>query len=240
MWRKSDCGAGSPAKRHGSGSLAPRCLAVLLITLATGCTGWREYLHNGCKVGPAYVPPAACVAEHWIDAADIRTEEDPAMLRCWWTAFNDPTLNELVAVAYRQNLSLRGRFPDPPVTSSSPHCCGRDLPSAADSQRKLHSQRNGRTKWSGGGPCLGTVLGQVPRHVGLWLWPQLGAGLLGAVPPAIAAADANLDASVADYDDVLVTLLGDVAVNYVVGAPPRSESPCCKPTWSFSAAFSST
>ena len=33
---------------------------------------------------------------------------------------------------------------------------------------------------------------------------------------AIAAADANLDASVADYDDVLVTLLGDVAVNYVV------------------------
>src|SRR5262249_15314181 len=32
---------------------------------------------------------------------------------------------------------------------------------------------------------------------------------------AIESADRNLDASVADYDDVLVTLLSDVATNYV-------------------------
>src|SRR5436309_1007220 len=32
---------------------------------------------------------------------------------------------------------------------------------------------------------------------------------------AIESAEASLDASAADYDDVLVTLLGDVATNYV-------------------------
>ena len=37
----------------------------------------------------------------------------------------------------------------------------------------------------------------------------------GRLRRAIAAADDQLDASVADYDQVLVTLLGDVASNYV-------------------------
>ena len=48
---------------------------------------------------------------------------------------------------------------------------------------------------------------------------------------AIASADANLDASVYDYDYVLVTLLGDVATQLRArSAPTRNGSNCCEPT----------
>ena len=42
---------------------------------------------------------------------------------------------------------------------------------------------------------------------------------------------ATLDASVENYDDVLVTLLGDVATNYTNTAPPRSASSMPARTW---------
>ena len=48
------------------------------------------------------------------------------------------------------------------------------------------------------------------------LQPGLGTGFLGAVPPAVLAAKANLDASVENYDATLVTLLGDVSQYYVM------------------------
>ena len=47
---------------------------------------------------------------------------------------------------------------------------------------------------------------------------------------AVAAAEDTLDARVADYDAAVVTMLGDVASNYVESAPPRSGSICCEPT----------
>ncbi len=48
-------------------------LAVAVIAL--GCTGPREYVHNGFKVGPNYCQPAAPVADTWIDANDQRVRK---------------------------------------------------------------------------------------------------------------------------------------------------------------------
>ena len=46
-------------------------------------------------------------AEQWVDegkpAVDSSRSEDYA----WWAVFNDPTLNELIDVAYAQNLDLK-------------------------------------------------------------------------------------------------------------------------------------
>src|SRR5438445_800661 len=75
--------------------------------LACGCTSLQEYIQNGFKVGPNYSPPAAPVAEHWLDADDVRVREEPADLSNWWKVFHDPVLDDLVCRAYRQNLTLR-------------------------------------------------------------------------------------------------------------------------------------
>ena len=49
----------------------------------------------------------ATVAESWIDASDPRLRGSERDNACWWTAFGDPTLNQLVAEASQQNLTLK-------------------------------------------------------------------------------------------------------------------------------------
>ena len=192
--------------------MASRCVFVfLLLGLCGGCTSWREYCHNGFKVGPNYCPPQACVAEHWIDAADLRTEQNPEILRRWWTVFNDPKLNELVFCAYRQNLTLReAGFRILQARAVRAIAVGNIFPQQQGAEGSF--SRNAMALNSPTGPGAGS------RFSDSW---DMGFNLnweldfWGRFRRAVASADASLDASVADYDDVLVTLLGDVAANYV-------------------------
>jgi NodT family efflux transporter outer membrane factor (OMF) lipoprotein len=192
---------------RGSGGL----LAAVLLIVCTGCTSWRDYLHNGFKVGPNYCRPNAAVAEHWIDATDIRTEENPEVLRRWWTVFNDRKLNELITCAYRQNLTLReAGFRILQARATRNIAVGNIFPQqqGADGSYSRNAMAMNSPTSSGG----------IGRFSDSW---NLGFNLnweldfWGRFRRAIASADASLDASVADYDDVLVTLLGDVATNYV-------------------------
>jgi len=85
------------------------CLLVFLC----GCTPLSEYIHNGFKVGPNYATPPAPVAKDWIDAkevidaADKRKDKNPDDLTKWWKNLNDPVLDQLICLAYQQNLTLR-------------------------------------------------------------------------------------------------------------------------------------
>src|SRR5215475_4262233 len=83
-------------------------LGVLaLALLGTGCTSLREFFHNGFKVGPNYERPPAPLAPTWIDSANPQVISAPADFSAWWTAFGDPVLDELVRIAYAQNVTLR-------------------------------------------------------------------------------------------------------------------------------------
>ena len=86
---------------------AMSAVAISVLLAGGGCTSFRDYVHNGFKVGPNYGTPPAPVAEHWIDANDVRVREASNDLSRWWTVFNDPVLNSLIDCAYQQNLSLR-------------------------------------------------------------------------------------------------------------------------------------
>src|SRR5579862_8254267 len=80
---------------------------VVAAALTCGCTGPLEYIRNGFKVGPNYCPPAAAVADNWIDAADKRVHSDTENLGLWWRVFNDGQLESLIREAYEQNLTLK-------------------------------------------------------------------------------------------------------------------------------------
>jgi len=62
---------------------------------------------SGCAVGPKFVKPDAALNEGWSEKSDPRlaTQTDPDS--AWWRAFNDSTLNRLIQLAYRQNLPLQ-------------------------------------------------------------------------------------------------------------------------------------
>ncbi len=80
---------------------------TLLLICTAGCTSWRDYIHNGFKVGPNYCTPPAPVANGWIDDGNPNLSTQPPNVAAWWQVFHDPVLDALIGTAYRQNLTLR-------------------------------------------------------------------------------------------------------------------------------------
>ena len=82
--------------------------------------GWRErrmlcrvviacaVLFSGCtQVGPDFIRPESQVMPQWLEADEAQVRTSPADYRMWWTAFRDPVLDNLVQIAYAQNIPLR-------------------------------------------------------------------------------------------------------------------------------------
>jgi NodT family efflux transporter outer membrane factor (OMF) lipoprotein len=176
-----------------------------------GCSSLKEFIHNGCKVGPNYAPPPAPVESHWIDADDARVRSESADYSQWWTVFKDPTLNDLIQTSYRQNLTVREAgfrvlaaraqlgitegelFPQTQVMNGS--ATSRGLSKNVANRVATPQRWFGQFEYGFG----------VAWELDFW----------GRFRRSIEAAEATLDASVDNYDDVLVTLLGDVATAYV-------------------------
>jgi len=177
-------------------------LVIVLLVMSSGCTSLRDYVHNGFKVGPNYCPPPAPVAEQWIESSDLAVPKDPGSLSRWWAAFKDPTLNGLVVQAYRQNLSLKqAGFRILQARAKAGIALGEIFPQtqvARGAYTRIGDGTAGFTDTWNFGFSLNWELD---------FW--------GRFRRAVTAADANLDASMAYYDSVLVTLVADVARNYV-------------------------
>jgi len=63
---------------------------------------------SACKtVGPKFVKPAVTVNQDWSFQTDARIGKGTAPDAAWWHAFNDPTLDKLIDLAYHQNLPLQ-------------------------------------------------------------------------------------------------------------------------------------
>ncbi len=191
----------------------PAALAALAaLVLAAGCTGPAEYVRNGFKVGPNYQPPPAPVAKNWIDANDVRVRQQGDDLSKWWAVFHDPVLDSLVCYAYGQNLSLRAAGCRVLEARAQMMIDVGNLFPQTQSMTGDHTN-NGISRETANPLSSG-----LKRWYGQW---DYGFNLSweidfwGRFRRAIESDSATLDASVENYDDVLVTLLGDVATNYV-------------------------
>ena len=187
-------------------------IAAVVILLVTGCTSLHDYVHNGFKVGPNYCPPPAPVAQHWIDQADFQQTQNPEVLACWWKVFNDPKLNDLVWRAFRQNLTLKeAGFRVLEARARRGIAVGNLLP---QTQNMTGSYQRIGTPFN---VPLKTPL-TTPGFYDQWSYGfnlNWELDFWGRFRRAVIAADDNLQASCYGYDAVLVTLLGDVAQNYV-------------------------
>jgi NodT family efflux transporter outer membrane factor (OMF) lipoprotein len=169
-------------------------------------------LMAGCpKVGPNFVQPPLSSTTAWLETADQRVSTQPANYRDWWHAFNDPVLDSLINSAYRQNLPLRqagvrvlearaqlgiargNLFPQTQQATGSLNFYrfGEGQPESlfTPQQSFFSSSLGGAASWE------------------LDFW--------GKFRRAIESADASLLASIADYDNTLVTLTADVANAYI-------------------------
>src|ERR1700756_1705288 len=193
--RLSDSGPSRPAKRF--------CL-WLGVALPLCCTG--------CLVGPNFSSPSAPVAEKWLESDNPSVDTRNQEYRDWWKVFHDPVLNRLIELAYNQNLTLVdagtrvlearaqlgvaiGEFY--PQLQQGDGSVTYIRPSHADTtQFPVNVVRN---FWR---DSLGLT---VNWELDFW----------GKFRRAIESADASYLASIANYDFVLATLLGNVATTYI-------------------------
>jgi NodT family efflux transporter outer membrane factor (OMF) lipoprotein len=182
------------------------CLALVLFGLLA-----LSLVISGCTmVGPDYVKPAAPEPQEWLESTDSKIESKAADISSWWTVFNDPTLNALVKSAYQQNLTLQvtgirilearaqlgiaigNQYPQTQqgTGDATAEKTSRNLPNAATAERFAYVYDVGfDAAWE------------------LDFW--------GKFRRAVQAGVADLQASIADYDDNLVFLTSEVARTYI-------------------------
>ncbi|NLC71987.1 MAG: efflux transporter outer membrane subunit [Desulfuromonadaceae bacterium] len=166
---------------------------------------------GGCTLGPDFIKPQAEVRDNWNERGDPRVATQTAVDRRWWSVFNDPTLDQLIQVASRQNLPLQiaglrimeararlglaigGRYPQQQETFGSVTKFGL-------SQNTANGSGADRNHWD--------------YQVGFDAIWELD--FWGKFRRDVEASHADLTASVVDYDDALVSLTAEVARTYTV------------------------
>lgn len=164
---------------------------------------------SGCTVGPDYIPPDMSVSSTW--HSELKDGLSPGMmspelLATWWTLFNDPELSSLIERAVANNLdfkkalaqvrearSLRGveaagLFPTLDASGSAIWSHSEDIDQGSATSRDLYA-------------------------VGFDAGWELD--IFGGVRRSVEAAEADLQASREELCDVLVSLLAEVATNYI-------------------------
>ena len=184
------------------------CLLAAALCLS-GCTSFSDYIHQGFKVGPDYHGAKAAVAPGWIDSTDVRVRSHAADLSHWWCVFNDPMLNDLEQQAYMQNINLKD-FGTRILQARAQLAIARgDLFPQTQTFNGSYTRSAASGAVAFGGVPFYSNLGSLGFNLNweLDFWGSFRRGILNA--------QANLDASVENYDATLVTLMGDVAQYYV-------------------------
>jgi NodT family efflux transporter outer membrane factor (OMF) lipoprotein len=165
---------------------------------------------GGCMVGPDYVRPEADVNASWLVDDHPAFSAESAQLRDWWAVFDDPVLTQLIHTAYEQNLSLEAAgLRVLQARAQRGIAVGAFFP-----QEQSMNGDIGRVNISRNDANVAAA----DRHfstAGLSLDAAWELDFWGRFRRGIQSADAVLLASVASYDDVLVTLLAEVARTYV-------------------------
>ena len=177
--------------------LASTILSVLLITVVSGCL----------SVGPDYVRPDTTVNKDWntkLKSDSDKKETVTDNLAVWWNALGDPKLSSLIERAEKGNLDLKK------AQAKIREALARRGVARAGFFPTLNA--TGSAKRSKSSDDSGGATNDL-YAVGFDASWELD--IFGGVRRSTEAAQANLEASREDLRDVLVSLLAEVATNYV-------------------------
>lgn len=176
------------------------------------CTAILFGLSGCAMLGPDFQTPSSKVADEWLEPAEAglsREEPDDA---AWWKLFEDPVLNTLVTTAYTQNLSLTAaglRVLEARAILGI--ATGNLYPQVQEGSADLTRVGLSRNMANHSG---GIDRFYTDASIGFDAAWELD--VWGRFRRGIQAADAEYIGSVADYDDVLVSLTAEVARTYTL------------------------
>ena len=168
---------------------------------------------TGCaKVGPDFLRPESVVAQNWQEAENPRVKNAPAEYRNWWQTFSDPVLDRLIDLAYGENLPLRiAGLRVLEARAQLGIAVGELYP---QSQLAFGSLEYNRTSARAPQSVFNQNLKFWQSEIGLSVRWEID--FWGKFRHAIDSANANWLASIADYDNALVSLTADVASSYIL------------------------
>jgi len=168
-------------------------------------------LASGCMVGPDYHPPQVTAPDAWAGVATAPATQpsvataEPAELTHWWAQFKDPTLTELVEAAVTANLDLQlaeARLRQ--ARAARGVAVGGLWPAVTASAAYQRGHTAGVTPNNGTADLFQSGLDAV--------WEL---DVFGGVRRNVESASANIQAAVESLRYVQVSLVAEVALNYV-------------------------
>ncbi len=173
----------------------PGLLAILILA---GCAA----------VGPNYVPPDTRAPSSWhteLGKGLISKETDPKTLANWWTTLNDPELSSLIERTVAGNLDLKKALARVREARARRGISEANLFPTLDVTGSASRSRSSEETGSGKTRDL--------YSAGFDAGWELD--IFGGARRSIEAAEADLEASQEGLRDVLVSLVAEVALNYV-------------------------
>jgi outer membrane protein, multidrug efflux system len=193
-------------------------------------------LTAGCNVGPDYNPPKMDKAQVPGQFSELKSATRPTTqpdvtsasaeaqiaamdYQKWWMTFNDPELNSLIDRAVKQNpdlIAAEARIRE--ARAERGIAASAFYPQVNANGQFSHNRESsnipGAQAFSGGG-SNGTFPGQESDLWQAGLDASWEVDIFGGTRRAVESANAQIEASVEDRRDVLITLLAEVAVNYI-------------------------
>lgn len=182
-----------------------RIFPALLVALLAGCAA----------VGPDYVRPDVAVPEKWRNAGEGAPEATERSIQ-WWKRFNDPMLERLVARALESNPDLKlaqARVREARAQLVVAEAAGAPNVAASASVARGMNSSNVVQRSSAG--TVFSTGGVVYDLYKAGFDAQWELDLFGGVRRSVEAAQATAGAAEEDGHAVLVSLLGEVARNYI-------------------------
>lgn len=190
---------GMKKTKRGNGFFSAVLLCIGLAVLTTGCA-----------VGPNFVRPEAPMPEQWLKADAAGLKRDATDYSQWWRVFDDPVLDRLVEKAYQQNLDLQiAGMRIYEARAQLGIAIGNLYP---QSQSAFGDFTVNRLSENTGTPIIDRDFSALSLgfdaawEVDIW----------GRFRRSVESTAANLEASIASYDDFLVSLTAETARIYVV------------------------
>lgn len=165
-------------------------------------------LLSACMVGPNYKEPPKQVAAHWAKK-NASVKERAFKDTKWWQEFHDPVLTAIIFQGYHNNLSLQ-------ATGVKVLQARAQLAQAVGGLYPQQQVITGSYNYIRiGGTSLQQVLPSSLDTASLGFSANWELDFWGKYRRAIQANDAAFLASLAAYDNALVTLTADVATTYI-------------------------
>lgn len=168
----------------------------------------------GCTVGPNYTKPDIKTPESFASldtASDVKssaTSVEPGALSYWWRTLGDEQLTSLIDRAIANNLDLRlaeARLRESrALRGVSESGLYPSLDATGSAERRRNSDNTGQPGFAGTRNTFRTGL-EASWELDLW----------GGVRRDIEAARADVDASAEDKQAILVSIVAEVATNYI-------------------------